>query len=73
VIPTEYPKPETVVAIQDLMATGSTSSGRIGRAPRDHSEMLQGFRESARRGLLSTSNRYLAINEPVFEQTDAPS
>lgn len=81
----EYPKPETVLAIRGAIATGRHGGPmgpeghwlnefwQIGRTLRDHSEMLQGFQGTARRGLLSTSTRYLAINEPVFEQPDERS
>ncbi|GAI28217.1 unnamed protein product [marine sediment metagenome] len=81
----EYPEPETVLAICGAIATGRYGGPmrpdghwlnefwQIGRALCDHSEMLQGFQGMARRGLLSTSTRYLAINEPVFEQPDERS
>ncbi|ODV44191.1 hypothetical protein AWV79_10555 [Cupriavidus sp. UYMMa02A] len=81
----ESPEPETVLAIRGAIATGRMGGPmgdpgnwlvefwQIGRALRDHSEMLHGFQGTARRGLLSTSTRYLAINEPVFEQTNEPS
>ncbi|SPS02621.1 hypothetical protein [Cupriavidus taiwanensis] len=83
--PSEYPEPETVLAIRGAIATGRMGGPmgepghwlnefwQIGRALREHSEMLQGFQGTARRGLLSTSTRYLAINEPMFEQPDDQS
>ncbi|SDD57960.1 hypothetical protein SAMN05216345_111123 [Cupriavidus sp. YR651] len=74
----EYPEPETVLAIRGAIATGRQGGPKgpeghwlnefwqIGQALRDHGDMLHGFQGTARRGLLSTSTRYLAINEPVY-------
>ncbi|MFC4524717.1 hypothetical protein [Cupriavidus pinatubonensis] len=83
--PSEYPEPETVITIRRAIATGRHGGPLvpgehwlhefwlIGRTLHDQSEMLQCFQGTARRGLLSTSTRYLAINEPVFEQPNERS
>lgn len=70
----EYPEPETALAIRGAIATGRLGGPmgpdghwlnefwQIGCALRDHAEMLQAVQDAARRSLLSTSTRYLAIH-----------
>lgn len=81
----EYPDPETVLAIRGAITTGQLGGPpgqgghwlnefwRIGRELRDQSESLQGFQGTARRGLLTTTTRFLATNEPVFALDSEPT
>ncbi|CAG2159726.1 hypothetical protein [Cupriavidus numazuensis] len=73
----EYPEPETVLAVRGAIATGRLGGPKgepghwlnefwqIGRALRDHAEMLQALQQTARRNVLRTSARYLEVPPPV--------
>ncbi|MBF6989360.1 hypothetical protein IPF36_16665 [Cupriavidus sp. IK-TO18] len=75
----EYPEPETVLAIRGAIATGRMGGPmgepghwlnefwQIGAALRHHTEMLQGYQGTTRRGLLSTTADYLAASNPTSE------
>ncbi len=41
-------------------------SWQIGAALRDHAEMLQGFQDTTRRGLMSTTAEYLAAADGLL-------
>ncbi|TWG87875.1 hypothetical protein L602_001500000080 [Cupriavidus gilardii J11] len=81
----EYPDPETVLAIRGAIATGHLGGPpgkdghwlnefwRLGHELRQQAESLQGFQGTARRGLLCTTTRFLATNEPNFEEHGAGS
>lgn len=81
----EYPHPETLLAIRGAIATGQLGGPpgqdghwlnefwRIGRELSQQAESLQGFQGTARRGLLCTTTRFLATNEPNFEAGGAGS
>lgn len=76
----KYPDPETVLAIRGAIATGQLGGPRgqdghwlnefwrLGRELRQQAESLQGFQGTARRGLLCTTTRFLATNEPSYEE-----
>lgn len=70
----EYPEPETILAIRGAITTGQLGGPmgppghwlnefwQIGAALRDHAEIQQGFEDTARKGVLSTTAGYLAIH-----------
>ncbi|WP_020201360.1 hypothetical protein [Cupriavidus sp. WS] len=69
----EYPDPETVLAIRGAIKTGMYAGPmaedghwlnefwQIGRALRDHADALQAFQMATRREVLRTTGNYLDL------------
>ncbi|MFC4424087.1 hypothetical protein [Cupriavidus pampae] len=76
----EYPEPETVLAIRGAITTGRNGGPmgppgswlnefwQIGAALRDHAEMLHGFQTTARHDVLSVTGDSWGVERPPIEQ-----